>query len=661
MAIDDMLNGLNGIDWDKIDKVNKDNTIEDGKDIEDEGEELFAPPKDKDEDAPDGNGVAILKEVEVKEVEVNEVEVNEVEVEVLERDMSDVVTHDENNRMLDDIFDSAKDEAKKCKELEHDIEYCKQTLKSKFGNSLGEGDIMRIVNNEYGIKEDLRKYTSAINGDKGGRPVIVTYQDYAKKYMDDELLKDGYKTLIHWRGNWYKFEDRGWVKTSSIEVKKRLTQYLQLKTDKNGEQYDSEFKSTPYYADGIIFSLMAIGMCGLEERLEKPCWISTGELCEDSIAFKNDVVVDIWKYAEAKANGLEPVDYIKKLTPDFFSSNYVDHNWDENATCELFDKFLLKIQPKEDNRRAVQRLFGQSLVTTRKWHVFFVLYGKYARNGKTTTCEIIKKLVGELNVGTLALEFFGTRFLNYCLTVNKINICGEGKTQDGKKADHMHIENILKEVAEGGEIVTENKKQDPEQRRIKSLVISVSNSLVNIVDTSEALWDRQRIIPFDVYIPDEERDPDIAKKIIATDMPGVTMWAIQGLIDIIKKNRIEECEDGLKAKKTHRKLCDHDKMFLEEYYSKGGYDDIVEGMDMYKLYKEWMDVNGYHAKAIPNFYSRVETIFGTEHKQQKVNGVRIRGFRYIKKININEYDDSYVKDSQQNVQQDIEQDDILDI
>ena len=65
-----------------------------------------------------------------------------------------------------------------------------------------------------------------------------------------------------------------------------------------------------------------------------------------------------------------------------------------------------------------------------------------------------------------------------------------------------------------------------------------TNHLPVIKDSDDAIWERIRRIPFTVQIPKEQRDKDL-ERTLATELPGILAWAVQGCLDWRKCNDLQ--------------------------------------------------------------------------------------------------------------------------
>jgi putative DNA primase/helicase len=361
-----------------------------------------------------------------------------------------------------------------------------------------------------------------------------------------------------------------------------------------------------------------------------PVFLDTGESALNWIAFK-DKIVNVYKYAESIANEttLPEQEYIKPLTPNFFSTDFVEYEWDMSATAPQFFNFLERVQPTVSGFSAVQRMFGLMIADTTKYEVFYQLFGNGA-NGKNVSSDVLTRLIGKHNVSHVQLGIITERFQSHPLASAKVNICGELPTDIGHGQFH-HIEGMFKSCVSGEDIEVERKGADKYNSPCRARFILASNSLPTFVDKSDGMWRRLRIIPYEVQIPLHERDTNLADNIISSELPGVMAWAVEGLAAIIKAGHVADCDAGKILKENHRATCDHEREYLLEFYEVGEQYQKVCGKELYKEYCAWILSNGYRPFGAAKFFARVTEIFpASDYKVMKVDAVSTRGFMFLK-------------------------------
>ena len=189
-----------------------------------------------------------------------------------------------------------------------------------------------------------------------------------------------------------------------------------------------------------------------------------------------------------------------------------------------------------------------------------------------------------------------------------MNISGELGTDLGRAA-LAAMEGQFKHAVSGGTIEVERKGIDKTFDRCRARFVMAGNSLPTFMDKSDAIWRRKRIIPFDVQIPKAEQDPDLARKMIESELPSIMRWALDGLAEVIRLRGVPDCERGARLKAEHRACCDHEREFLTDRFEPGTREDRTASADLYREYTDWMNDNGYRPLGAARFKQRVEMTF----------------------------------------------------
>ena len=472
-------------------------------------------------------------------------------------------------------------------------------------------------------RTDARKKSSPANGKKGGRPAAMPHADTADLFAATNKDENGRIKLIHFHGEYYQYKKGRWGIINKDQVSTKVADFMRKDDDLR------PFATTNYVAS-VLLHLRTSELCGIPD-LERPIWIADKSDARNWVAFNNGLVIDQWDYANTMSAGITPDPKLnRKVSPDFFSSDFVDYPWQPKLIPERFFAYLDRVLPDLDNQAMLQRMFGLMLADTAKYELFFQFYGNGA-NGKTVALDILCSLVGKHNISFVPLGGLVERFQQWPLAQSKVNICGELPTDVGRGQYHQ-IEGMFKDCVSGGEIEVEKKNKDKYSARSRARWVLASNSLPTFVDRSEAIWRRLRIIPFSIQIPESERDPDLAATIIRTELPGVAQWALEGLAEVIKMRGIPDSPDGKRLKDAHRLSCDHERLFITEHYEQGEDTDRIKGLDLYNEYRAWISENGYRALGASRFYARIEEVLpGAVYGSIRINQSPAKGFRNVRK------------------------------
>jgi putative DNA primase/helicase len=372
-------------------------------------------------------------------------------------------------------------------------------------------------------------------------------------------------------------------------------------------------------------NLQADDLCGISPFFVKPVWLDSGESARNWVAFGNGVAINLRKYAEGRN---APEDYTRQVSPHYFSGDFVSYDWSPESTCPMFMKFLNRIMPTPEGQGIVQEMLGLLIADTCRYEVFFQLYGNGA-NGKTTLLDILQALVGRHNVSFIQLAILNERFQSWPLAESKVNVCGEMPTDIGR-GSYAAMEGAFKDCVSGGMVECERKGRDKYSAPCRARFVMSANTLPTFVDRSDGIWRRLRIINFPIKISDEEKDSDLARKIIEKELSGILMFAIEGLRRVIANDGIGDTEEGRQMKEAHRRSCDHEQEFLLEHYHQGESGAKTDAKKLYDQYHEWMLGNGYRALGAAKFYSRVESVYPfTQRKKMRIDGVLTHGFQHL--------------------------------
>lgn len=272
--------------------------------------------------------------------------------------------------------------------------------------------------------------------------------------------------------------------------------------------------------------------------------------------------------------------------------------FDAKAECILFDDFLWTVLPDEASRNLLQEFLGY-IFSKENLEKMLMLIGSGA-NGKSVIFDIVMAIIGK--------EFV----LNFPM--------GEFK----KETNRAVLENILVNYSseKGTDLNPDTFKalvsSEPVQaRNLYGRSFNLYNTARFIINTNilpketeqtDAYFRRWLILNFDVTIPEEKRDPDLSKKIIASDLPGIFNWILAGLERITKNKRFTYCEKSENHLVEFRRQSDNVALFVEDQvFVKSEIDKIAIG-ELLRRYRTFCKEDGYFSLGKVNFSKRLEAL-----------------------------------------------------
>jgi putative DNA primase/helicase len=201
--------------------------------------------------------------------------------------------------------------------------------------------------------------------------------------------------------------------------------------------------------------------------------------------------------------------------------------YDPDAKCPLWLKFIGEIfEGNEDLIKFVQRGMGYTLTAEIKERAIFLCYGSGA-NGKSTLLNTIASAMGTYAQQTESSTF--TVQKRECVRNDLACLKGARLVlalESGK--DKRLDEAIVKQISGGDKIAARFLFKEYFEYTPEFKIWWGFNHRPRIDDSTESIWDRIKLIPFNVRIPEEQRDLDLPNKLLA-ELPGIINWMIEGL------------------------------------------------------------------------------------------------------------------------------------
>lgn len=207
--------------------------------------------------------------------------------------------------------------------------------------------------------------------------------------------------------------------------------------------------------------------------------------------------------------------------------------YDPDAACPRFDAFLERVQPSAEMRAFLLRWFGLSMTGLTVQRIVFQ-YGVGA-NGKSVLVDVIASILGDYAASARIESLTGTnRRGGGDATPDLVPLMGARmvRTSEPDEGERLQ-EGLIKELTGGEPLMVRALRSDfVEVRPVFKLTMS-GNHKPEIRGTDDGIWRRVMLVPFDVQIPEAERDPDLAEKLLA-EGPGILNRLVEGLVDYLE-------------------------------------------------------------------------------------------------------------------------------
>lgn len=436
----------------------------------------------------------------------------------------------------------------------------------------------------------------------------------ADDFLLSRKLREGNSILLrYWNGDFYTYQSTHYKRVPEDDLFADVMRFLQRRGA-------TRKKATANLANNMIANLK--GMTVVSDVSHLPIWInSTKKDPRDYIALKNGLL-NMPRYLNR-----EPL-YIEEHSPDFFSTVCLPYGFDPLAECPRWIEFLSTVQPDQEMRDLIQEWFGYNLVYDVTLQKFVILVGEGA-NGKSVVCVVLRSLLGDENVSSVNLEGFNPeRTFPMAATIGKLaNIVGE------LNATNKTAEGELKKYVTGEPMTAEEKFKSPKTFIPTARLTFATNVLPRFTDSSDGLWRRLILVPFDVQILKEaDQDKNLVDSqwwIRSGELPGIFNWSLIGLKRLMERQKFIEPIRSLAAKEKYRQDSSPAQTFLRENCELEQ-SSRISSTELYSRYADDMRAGGYMPLSRHNFAEEVKRVFRavelTKNPQHQLLGPRARNW-----------------------------------
>jgi putative DNA primase/helicase len=303
--------------------------------------------------------------------------------------------------------------------------------------------------------------------------------------------------------------------------------------------------------------------------------------------------------------------YITKLAPV---------NYDKKAPHPLWDAFLDRVfDGNKDLIAFMQRAIGYTLTGLADEQCLFILHGSGA-NGKTTFLQTISAIMSDYAMQTptetLLVKAKGAIPNDVArLKGARFVIASEAE------AEQRLAENLIKQMTGGDTISARFLHQEFFDFKPTHKMFLGTNHKPIINGTDYAIWRRIRLIPFEITIPETERDPKMLEKLLK-EKEGILAWAVEGCLRW-QSNGLGMPAAVKEATAGYRNEMDVLSQFISDTCKIGG-DLLVPSKELYCVFEKWCSTNGEQQITHRKFTQRLKEM---KFDTLQIGSDRKRGFK----------------------------------
>ena len=285
---------------------------------------------------------------------------------------------------------------------------------------------------------------------------------------------------------------------------------------------------------------------------------------DDRVKIPSDLLdADPWSFnvqngtINLRTGGIAPHeknDLITNLVPITFNPRAVSPLWHD----------YLKLVFRDDAEliEFVQRCVGYSMTGLTNEQVFFILHGPQG-TGKTTFIETLRKIFGDYarnaDPSTFMQKQKTGRANPEIARLQTARFVTSSETEENERL----AAGLVKRLSGSTRITASHLyAEDFEYEPVMKLWID-TNHKPRIAAHDDAVWARLILIPFDVIIRHTSQDIKGFRDILATELPGILRWAVEGCLKwqqdgLARPNKIDE------AAQEYRNDSDTIQQFIDD-------------------------------------------------------------------------------------------------
>lgn len=206
--------------------------------------------------------------------------------------------------------------------------------------------------------------------------------------------------------------------------------------------------------------------------------------------------------------------------------------WWPDADCPAFrDAVLGWMCGRQHLADYLQKLLGASLLPGLATRHLVVLHGASGANGKSTLSRIVRAVLGDY-AATLSVDALISHGRTSASAHAEVlsPLVGARCVLASEGSEQMRWNLAAVKLLSGGDLVS-MRGIFGRQRELRPTwtMFLATNVVPDVSGVDGALRDRLRLIPFDRRLPTDEQDPDLARRLVATEGSGILNWTLEGL------------------------------------------------------------------------------------------------------------------------------------
>lgn len=220
-----------------------------------------------------------------------------------------------------------------------------------------------------------------------------------------------------------------------------------------------------------------------------------------------------------------PSGHLEPYDPARLATKLVPITYDPTARSATWETFLERVLPDPDVRDFMQRFAGYCLSGDVSEQILVFLIGLGA-NGKSVFLSVLRRLLGDYAVVAprdLLVVQRHEAHPTSTATLHGARVATASELEAGSRLNEAKV----KELTGGDDLTARRMGEDFWGFSPTHKLILSANHRPAVSGADEGIWRRIRVVPFEVTIPPDERDPHLTQTLTG-ELPGILNWALAG-------------------------------------------------------------------------------------------------------------------------------------
>jgi putative DNA primase/helicase len=428
---------------------------------------------------------------------------------------------------------------------------------------------------------------------------ITTRNDIGNAGIFVQMVGDDFRWCPQWK-MWLHWNGISWERDAEPELR-RATEIVSAELLRRAAQQppDESKKERQWAIDaGQLSRLNAIDQISRQRLI-----VRTNNFDADPFLF-------------ACANGVIDLreGKLREGRKDDWTTRLSDIAYDPDATCPLFENFLLEAM--EGNKEMVEylwRVLGYCLTGDTSERSFFLLHG-HGRNGKTTFAEVLHALADGYGQTARFSTFLRKNQVATGANDDVAHLVGARVVIASEADDAATLDAAVVKTLTGSDTIRARFLYGREfEFKPAFKLFMVTNHVPKIQESSHALWDRLHRIPFGYRVPENKIDKKLPLKLFG-ELDGILARSVRSCLDW-QKNGLQPPEKVIKAGEELKENMDTLGQFIRDIVVKDENTKILHSV-LYDDYVRWVKENGMRFPVT----RRTLAIYLREHDFSSYNG-----------------------------------------